>query len=187
MENDLESQFLAFIPNQNYSFSNGAILSGSSTTARGTIQSYNDGTIFNFVISDGGADYTGSFALTISAPDDTVNGVQAAATANVVSGTVTSVTITNGGQGYYTQPTVAPQASPSNNNAVIAAQIEGRININIANNIKFDAGDFILDGSGANEGTGTYSQSNNTITITENSHNLSNADLVYLDLSLIHI
>ena len=34
-------------------------------------------------------------------------------------------------------------------------QIEGRININIANNIKFDAGDFILDGSGANEGTGT--------------------------------
>ena len=183
LENDLESQFLAFIPNQNYSFSNGAILSGSSTTARGTIQSYNDGTIFNFVISDGGADYTGSFALTISAPDDTVNGVQAAATANVVSGTVTSVTITNGGQGYYTQPTVAPQASPSNNNAVIAAQIEGRININIANNIKFDAGDFILDGSGANEGTGTYSQSNNTITITENSHNLSNADLVYLDFT----
>ena len=54
-------------------------------------------------------------------------------------------------------------------NAVIAAQIEGRININIANNIKFDAGDFILDGSGANEGTGTYSQSGTTITITESS------------------
>ena len=50
LENDLESQFLAFIPNQNYAFTNGAILTGSSTTARGTIQSYNDGLIFNFVI-----------------------------------------------------------------------------------------------------------------------------------------
>ena len=81
LENDLESQFSAFIPNQNYAFTNGAILTGSSTTARGTIQSYNDGLIFNFVISSGGGDYTGDFALTISAPNDTVNGVQAAATA----------------------------------------------------------------------------------------------------------
>ena len=35
----------------------------------------------------------------------------------------------------------------------------------------------------ANEGTGTYSQSTNTITINENSHNLSNASLVYLDFT----
>ena len=182
LENDLESQFLAFEPNQNYSFSNGAIITGSSTTARGTVQSYNDGQIYNFVISDGGADYTGSFPLTISAPDSG-SGTQAAATANVVSGTVTSVTITNPGSGYYNQPTVAPQASPSNNNAVIAAQIEGRINIDIANNIKFDAGDFIRDGSGANEGTGTYTQTLNTITISESSHNLNNAALVYLDFT----
>ena len=181
LENDLESQFLAFTPNSNYSFTNGAILTGSSTTARGTVQSFNDGQIYNFVITDGGADYTGDFALTISAPGG--SGTQATATANVTSGIVTKVTITNPGSGYYSQPTVTAPNSPTNNNAVLAAQIEGRVNINIANNIKFDAGDFILDGAGANEGTGTYSQSGTTITVDETGHNLSNASLVFLDFT----
>ena len=179
MTQNLSSQH--FTPNSNYSFTNGAILTGSSTTARGTIQSYNDGLIYNFVISDGGNDYTGDFALTISAPGG--SGTQAAATANVVSGVVTKVTITNPGSGYFSQPTVTAPNSPTNNNAVIAAQIEGRVNIDIANNIKFDAGDFILDGANANEGTGTYAQSGTTITINENAHNLSNAALAYLDFT----
>jgi len=182
LENDLESQFLAFLPNSNYAFANGSILTGSTTTARGTVQSFNDGLIYNFVISDGGADYTGDFALTISAPDD-AGGTQAAATANVTSGTVTKVTITNAGAGYYTQPTVTAPNSPTNNNAVIAAQIEGRVNINIANNIKFDASDFLLDGASANEGTGTYVQATTTITISETGHGLSNGALAYLDFT----
>ncbi|MBO55764.1 MAG: hypothetical protein CL886_08915, partial [Dehalococcoidia bacterium] len=181
LENDLESQFLAFTPNSNYSFTNGNILTGSSTTARGTIQSYNDGQIYNFVISNGGDSYSGDFALTISAPDSG-SGTQAAATANVTSGVVTKVTITNPGSGYYTQPTVTPQVS-SGTTATIAAQIEGRVNIDIANQIKFDAGDYILDGASANEGTGTYAQSGTTITINENGHNLSNAALAYLDFT----
>ena len=184
MENDLESQFLAFTPNSNFQFTNGDIIVGSSTTARGTVTNYNDGRIFNFVISTAGDSYSGDFALTIGAPDDTVNGVQAVATANVVNGSVTKVTITNGGKGYYSQPTVQAAVS-SGTTAVIAAQIEGRVSINIANNIKFDAGDFILDQGLVNEATGTYSQSGTTITVTESaSHGLSNADLV---LSLIHI
>ncbi len=182
LENDLESQFLAFTPNSNFQFTNGDIIVGSSTTARGTVTNYNDGRIFNFVISTAGDSYSGDFALTIGAPDDTVNGVQAVATANVVNGSVTKVTITNNGKGYYTQPTVQAQVS-SGTTAVIAAQIEGRLDIAIANNIKFDAGDFILDQSLANDGTGTYSQSGTTITVTDNSHNLSNADLVYLDFT----
>ena len=106
------------------------------------------------------------------------------ATANVSNGVVTAVTITNFGQGYYSQPTVTPQASPTANNAVIAAEIEGRVDIDIANNIKFDAGDFILDQGLVNEGTGTYSQNNsNVVSITETSHGLANADLVYLDFT----
>ena len=107
LENDLESQFLAFIPNSAVTFNNNDIIVGSSTTARGTVSNYNDGTIFNFVISTAGTNYSGDFPLTISAPNDTVNGVQAVATANVVNGSVTKVTITNGGKGYYTQPTVS--------------------------------------------------------------------------------
>ena len=182
LENDLESQFLAFQPDSNFSFSVGAIVQGSTTTARGTVSAFNDGQIFNFVISDGGGDYTGDFALTIAAPDD-AGGTQAAATANVTSGIVTKVTITNAGSGYYTQPTVTAPNSPSNNNAVIAAQIEGRVAINIANNIKFDASDFLLDGANANLGTGTYSQTGTTITISESGHNLANGALAYLDFT----
>ena len=184
LENDLESQFLAFAPNSNYAFAVNDIIVGSSTTARGTVQAYNDGLIYNFAISDGGSGYTGDFALTIGAPDDP-GGTQAAATANVTNGSVTKVTITNKGAGYYTQPTVQVQVSPggASNNASISAQIEARVDVDIANNIKFDAGDFILDQSLANEGTGTYSQSGTTITVSENGHNLSNADLVYLDFT----
>ena len=184
LENDLESQFLAFAPNSNYAFAVNDIIVGSSTTARGTVQAYNDGLIYNFAISDGGSGYTGDFALTIGAPDDP-GGTQAAATANVVNGSVTKVTITNKGAGYYTQPTVQVQVSPGGaaNNASISAQIEARVDIDIANNIKFDAGDFILDQSLANEGTGTYSQSGTTITVSETGHNLSNVDLVYLDFT----
>ena len=85
---------------------------------------------------------------------------------------------------YYTQPTVSVSPPGSGTTAVIAAQIEGRVSIDIANNIKFDAGDFILDQGLVNVGTGTYSQSGTTITVTEStSHNLSNAALVYLDFT----
>ena len=160
LENDLESQFLAFTPNSAYTLNVGDIIVGSSTTARGTVSAYNDGQIFNFVISTAGTGYTGDFALTISAP--AAGGTQAAATANVVNGSVTSVTITNPGSKYYTQPTVSVTPPGSGTTAVIAAQIEGRVSINIANNIKFDAGDFILDQGLVNEATGTYSQSGTT-------------------------
>ena len=186
LENDLESQFLAFAPNSAFQFSNGDIVVGSSTTARGTVQSYNDGAVFNYVISSGGSGYSGDFNLTISAPDDTSNGVQAAATAKVTSGVVTRVEITNLGKGYYSQPTVQVLTSPSgsSNNAVIAAQIEGRVAINIANNIKFEASDFIVDQALANLATGTYSQSGSTtITFTESSHGLSNGSLQFFDFT----
>ena len=184
LENDLESQFLAFAPSATnaFSFSNGDIVTGSSTTARGTVTAFNNGLIHNFAISDGGGGYTGDFALTIGAPQQ-AGGVQAAATANVTNGIVTGVTITNKGSGYTAQPTVSVATSPTANNAVIAAQIEARVDIDIANNIKFDAGDFILDQALANEGTGTYSQSGTTITVSETGHNLSNVDLVYLDFT----
>ncbi len=182
LENDLESQFLAFTPNSSYQFTNGDIIVGSSTTARGTVSAYNDGQIFNFVISTAGTGYTGDFPLTISAPS--AGGTQAAATANVTNGSVTKVTITNPGSKYFTQPTVSVTPPGSGTTAVIVAQIEARVSIDIANNIKFDAGDFILDQALANEATGTYSQSGTTITVTESSsHNLSNADLVYLDFT----
>ena len=186
LENDLESQFLSFTPNSAFQFNVGDILTGSSTTARGTVTAYNDGAVFNYVISSGGSGYSGDFNLTISAPDDTSNGVQAAATAKVTSGVVTSVQITNLGKGYYNQPTIQVLTSPSgaSNNAVIAAQVEGRVSIDIANSIKFDAGDFIVDQALANLATGTYSQNNSTtITFTESNHGLANGALQFFDFT----
>ena len=110
--------------------------------------------------------------------------MQAAATANVVNGAVTKVTITNAGKGYYSQPTVSVTPPGTGTTAVISALIEARVNIDIANNIKFEASDFILDLGLVNEATGTYSQSGTTITVTESSsHNLSNADIVYIDFT----
>ena len=76
--------------------------------------------------------------------------------------------------------------SPSGvaNNAVVSAQIEGRVAIAIANNIKFDAGDFIVDQALANLATGTYSQSGTTtITFTESNHGLANGALQFFDFT----
>ena len=185
LENDLDSQYLAFAPNSGYTFAISSLIVGSSTTARGSVTSYNDGAVYQYNISTAGSGYTtSSETLTISAPDDTLNGVQAAATANILNGSVVSVTITNIGKGYYSAPTVSINPPASGTQAVIGGLVEGRVGIDIANNIKFDSGDFILDGSGTNEGTGTYTQGGGTtIVITENGHGLSTSDLVYLDFT----
>ena len=186
LENDLDSQYVTFTPNNTYSFPNSSIINGSSTGATGVITDYNDGAVYKYDINVAGQFYANDFALTISAPNDTVNGIQAAATANVVNGSVVSVTITNLGKGYYSNPTITVPTSPggAQYNANIAGAVEGRVYIDIANNIKFDTGDFIRDLSGSNLGTGTYSQTaSTTIVITESGHGLSNGNLVYLNFT----
>ena len=186
LENDLDSQYVAFTPNSGYTFANSSIVTGSSTGASGVVTSYNDGAVYKYTILAGGSGYAGNFSLTIGQPNDTVNGIQAAATANVVNGSVVSITITNLGKGYYTAPTVTVPTSPtgSANNASIGASVEGRIYVDIANNIKFDTGDFLRDGSGFNLGTGTYSQTGTTtLTVTESGHGLTNGNLVYLNFT----
>ena len=185
LENDLDSQYLAFTPNQNASFTLTNIVVGSSTTARGVITAYNDGAVYQYNISNAGTGYTTQTeTLTISQPDDTVNGVQAAATANILNGSVVSVTITEIGKGYYSAPTVSINPPASGTTASIGGLVEARLSVDIANSIKFDAGDFILDGANATEGSGTYAQGGGTtIVVTENGHGLSTSDLVYLDFT----
>jgi len=186
LENDLDSQYITFTPNNTYTFTNAAIVNGSSTGATGVITEYNDGAVYEYDIDVAGAFYANNFALTISAPNDTVNGIQAAATANVLNGSVISVTITNIGKGYYNNPVITVPTSPGGAqfNASISAAVEGRVYLDIANNIKFDTGDFVLDGSGTNLGTGTYSQTaSTTIVVTESGHGLANGNLVYLNFT----
>jgi hypothetical protein len=182
LENDLDSQFLAFTPNSGYSFSNGTVIRGSSTNAQGVTTNYINGRVYNISIQSGGAGYSSAPIITISAPSG--GGTQATATASITNGIVTSVTITQGGTGYLTQPTVTVTGGGSPTQvAQLAALIEGRLYVDIANSLKFDSGDFILDGSNTTIGSGTYSQSGTTITVTQNGHGLTGNTLVYLDFT----
>lgn len=62
-----------------------------------------DGTIDSATVTAGGSDYTAA-TVTIAAPGP--GGVQATATATVLGGEVTAITITNPGSGYTSAPTI---------------------------------------------------------------------------------
>lgn len=64
------------------------------------------GGVLTAVVGAGGSGYTAA-TVTISAPDaNGINTTQATATATVLAGAVTAITITNGGVGYMTAPTI---------------------------------------------------------------------------------
>jgi len=73
------------------------------------------------LISGGGGYSNSNTTVTISAPTGK-NGVQATAVANVVSGNVTSIYLTNGGQGYLTTPTITITGA---NTSMATANITG--------------------------------------------------------------
>jgi hypothetical protein len=180
LENDLDSQFLAFAPNSGYNFTAGDVLEGSSSTARGSVTSFEDGVVYKIDVVNGGSGYTSAPSVTIAAG----SGTQATATSSITNGIVTAITVTNRGDGYFSQPTVAVAPPVSGTTAVAAASVEGRVYVDIANNIKFDAADFILDQALFTEGSGTYGQGGTTtLVVTENGHGLSNSDVIYLDFT----
>ena len=76
----------------------------------------------DLVITNGGTNYS-SPVLTISAP---TSGTTATATAAITSNVITSVTVTNGGTGYYETPTVTitDSVSGTESGAVVTAQSE---------------------------------------------------------------
>ena len=57
-------------------------------------------------VGAGGSGYTAAPSVTIGPPNDTTNGVQAAATATISGGAVTAITITTAGSGYSAAPTI---------------------------------------------------------------------------------
>ena len=182
LENDLDSQFLAFDPNSGYSFSVNDVIEGSSTGARGSVTGFEDGVVHKIDIVNGGGGYLSAPSVTIDPPGG--SGTTAVANATITNGIVTAITVTTRGSGYFSQPTVTIAPPNSGTAAVGAAQVEGRVLIDIANNIKFDAGDFILDFSLTTEGSGSYGQGGTTdLIVTESNHGLSTNDIVYLDFT----
>lgn len=75
---------------------------GDTTGAGATASAV--GAVDRVSLNNMGSGYTAA-AVTIGAPDDPA-GIQAAATATIVGGFVTGITVTNGGSGYFTAPLV---------------------------------------------------------------------------------
>ena len=185
LENDLDSMFIAFTPDATLQFTNAELVTGSASGAQGIITNYDAGVVRDILIDETGAGYTGPPGITISAPGG--SGVQATATCTVVNGQVSTVTITEKGSGYFSQPTVTFTAAPTGGTTATAqgnvARIEARLQIDIANNIKFSNVDFMQDESNATIATGTYTHDTYDITVTETNHGFAQGDIVYLNFT----
>ena len=109
------------------------------------------------------------------------------ATCTVVNGQVSTVSITNKGSGYFTQPTVTFTAAPTGGTTATAqgnvARVEARLQVDLANNIKFSNVDFMQDESNATIATGTYTHDTYDITVTETNHGFSQGDIVFLNFT----
>jgi len=106
LNNDSDSQFLAYAPDSDVTFTNGQLVIGSATGAIGTVDDTLEGTLYSISVVSGGNVYLNeSPSIIISAPD-LPGGVQATATADVVGLRISSIKITEKGSGYSTPPTI---------------------------------------------------------------------------------
>jgi len=107
LNNDVDTQFLAYPPNISTTFTTGSLVIGSATGAIGSVTSTLYGTVFSISVSGGGNVYLNETpSVVISAPNQG-DGVQATATPVVVGSRISAVEITNKGSGYDTTPTVS--------------------------------------------------------------------------------
>ena len=136
-------------------------------------------------VGAGGSGYTAAPSVTIGPPNDTTNGVQAAATATISGGAVTAITITTAGSGYSAAPTITLTGGNGSNATATAT-------IGTPNSVvpyTFDAGtenivvyrNGILLHEATTGGTAaqfTYCTTNITVTIGNVSPALANADKI---------
>ena len=80
------------------------------------------GSVGTIGIIQGGAGYTSTPLVTISAPNET-NGIQATASVTITSNVVTAITLTNAGSGYTAAPTVTISGGGASTNATATASI----------------------------------------------------------------
>ena len=137
-------------------------------------------------VSAGGTGYTAAPTVTIGAPNDTTNGVQAVATATIdANGAVDAITVTTAGSGYSAVPTVT--LTGGNGNGATATATIGTPNAVVP--YTFDAGtenivvyrNGLLLHEATTGGTAaqyTYSTTNNTVTIGNVNPALANADKI---------
>ena len=142
LNNDLDSQFLAFAVDPTIQFTIGDIFTGSVSGGRVQATEYRTGVVYQLTISNGGSGYTQPPTITFSGGGQGLGAVSAAATCTIANGEVVAVEIVTfngfkGGKGYTSAPTVTFSAPPgqgtqAQGNALIESRLYGDIVNNIA-------------------------------------------------------
>ena len=136
-------------------------------------------------VGAGGSGYTAAPSVTIGPPNDTTNGVQAAATATISGGAVTAITITTAGSGYSAAPTIT--LTGGNGSSATATATIGTPNTVVPYTFDASTEDIVVYRNGillheaTTGGTAaqyTYSTTNNTVTIGNVNPALANADKI---------
>jgi len=185
LENDLDTMYIAFTPDATITYTAANLVIGSATNAQAIISGYQEGVVRDILIDDSGAGYASAPGITITAPGG--GGTTATATCTITNGQISTITITNPGSKYFTQPTVTFTAPPVGGTQATAqggvARIEARLEVDLANNIKFSDVDFMKEESNTTLATGTYVHDTYDITVTETSHGFAQGDIVYLEFT----
>ena len=146
LNNDLESQILEFVPNSGHSFASGNITTASPGGGQGQVTQFLEGTVRQVIVNNGGTGYANGDTITFSTPS---GGTAATGTLTVNGGQITGVTITSGGDNYFTAPSTAAGTisitTSTGSNAVITTSIRSRLYIDIINSIKTVETDTIQD------------------------------------------
>ena len=141
LNNDLDSQFLAFDVDPTVQFTIGDIFTGSTSGGRIQATEYRTGVVYQINITDGGSGYTSPPAVTFAGGNPGLGAISAAATTTIANGEVVTITIVEfnglkGGKGYTTAPTVniaGPQGAGTG--ATATAFIESRLYGDVVNRI----------------------------------------------------
>ena len=141
LNNDLDSQFLAFDVDPTVQFTLGDIFTGSTSGGRIQATEYRTGVVHRINITDGGSGYTSPPAVTFAGGNPGLGAISCAATTTIANGEVVTITIVEfnglkGGKGYTSAPTVnIAGPSGAGTGATATAFIESRLYGDVVNRI----------------------------------------------------
>ena len=149
LNNDLDSQFLAFGIDTTIQFTIGDIFTGSITGGRLQATEYRQGVVYQINITQGGSGYASPPTVTLTGGTPQAGNIEAKAEAIIANGEVVAIDLIvfngyKGGKGYTVPPNVQIAAPAGSGVAATAnALIESRLYGDIVNRIKLADNDFI--------------------------------------------
>ena len=134
LNNDLDSQFLAFPVDTTIQFTIGDIFTGSITGGRLQATEYRQGVVFQINITQGGSGYASPPTVTLSGGTPQAGSIEAKAEAIIANGEVVAIDLIvfngfKGGRGYTVAPTVNIAAPAGSGVAATATSLLSLIHI----------------------------------------------------------